>query len=53
MKRKTIAIILVALVALNILDGSFSNPTLLDWAKIPLFILCFVLLLWRKKDNEA
>ncbi|MCL2225790.1 MAG: hypothetical protein FWB96_12555 [Defluviitaleaceae bacterium] len=53
MKRKTIAIILIGLVILNILDGSFNNPSLLDWAKVPLFILCFVLLFRKDEDNAA
>jgi len=49
--KKTIGIILAGLVVLNILDGSFTNPGLLDWIKAPLFILCFVLLF--KKGGDA
>jgi len=54
MKTKNITVVLLALVLLNILDGSFTSPTILDWVKLPLFILCFALLFKAEgRDNNA
>lgn len=43
MNRKGINILLAALVILNILDGDFSDPGVLDAAKLILLIICFIL----------
>lgn len=43
MNRKGINILLAALVLLNILDGDFSDPGILDIIKIVLLIICFIL----------
>jgi len=53
MKKKSIAAILLVLVVLNIIDGSFNNPSILDWIKLPLFIACFVLLFRKDKLNAS
>lgn len=42
MKLKMIRILLIALVVLNILDGDFSNPSILDWVKFLLLTVCFI-----------
>ncbi|MCI7300444.1 hypothetical protein NIA71_01400 [Ihubacter massiliensis] len=43
MNRKKINILLAALVLLNILDGDFKDPGILDIVKLLLLIVCFVL----------
>ena len=42
MKLKMIRILLIALVVLNILDGDFSNPSILDWVKFFLLAVCLI-----------
>ena len=49
MEHKYLAIIVTALVVLNIFDGSFENPGILDWIKLPLFVLCYVALFVKRK----
>jgi hypothetical protein len=53
MKVKSLSVVVVALLALNIFDGSFNDPGLLDWLKLPLFALCFILLFARRGKNGA
>jgi hypothetical protein len=43
-----LTVIVVALLVLNIFDGSFSNPSIFDWVKLSLFSLCLVLLLKKE-----
>lgn len=43
MKRNQINVLLAALVFLNILDGDFLNPSLLDIFKFVLLALCLYL----------
>ncbi len=43
MNKKSINFLLSALVVLNILDGDFSHPSILDIVKFALLILCFYL----------
>ena len=43
MKVKSIRILLIALVVLNILDGDFANPSILDFIKLALLALCLIL----------
>lgn len=43
MKRKQINILLIALVLLNILDGDFAKPSVLDFIKLILLAVCFYL----------
>ncbi len=43
MKQKYISIILIALVILNIMDGSFKNPSTLDYVKFILLAIALVL----------
>ena len=43
MNKKSINLLLLALVVLNILDGDFSHPSFLDIAKFVLLIICFYL----------
>jgi hypothetical protein len=45
MKNKSVLIILGALVFMNILDGSFINPSPLDWVKFVLMAMIAVLYL--------
>ncbi len=43
MKQKYISIILIGLVVLNILDGSFKNPSTLDYIKFILLGAALIL----------
>ena len=49
MKVKNIRILLIALVILNILDGDFANPSILDWIKFVLLAICLTLS-FRKEE---
>lgn len=51
MNKKSINILLIMLVILNILDGDFSNPSILDIIKIILLIVCFILN--NRKDGNV
>lgn len=42
--------LLVLILVLNIADGSFRNPSILDVIKIILLIIAFVLLFKRKEQ---
>ena len=42
---------LVALVILNIIDGDFSSPSVLDIVKMVLYIVCFVLLIKSEREG--
>ena len=50
MKVKTLRILLVALVILNILDGDFANPSVLDWIKFVLLTVCLILSFRKEKS---
>ncbi|WP_277255843.1 hypothetical protein [Negativibacillus massiliensis] len=50
MKVKTLRILLVALVILNILDGDFANPSVLDWIKFVLLAVCLILSFRKEKS---
>lgn len=52
MNRK-FGVLLVALVVLNILDGDFKTPSVLDIVKMVLFIICLALLISEKKEGKA
>lgn len=43
---------LVALVILNIIDGDFSSPSVLDIVKMVLYIVCFVLLIESEREGK-
>jgi Na+/glutamate symporter len=49
--KKHLTIIVLALLLLNIFDGSFRSPSLLDWVKLPLFALCLFFLLRKGGDS--
>ncbi|EDT84947.1 hypothetical protein CBB_2577 [Clostridium botulinum Bf] len=51
MKQKYITIILIAIVILNIFNGDFINPSLLDCMKFTLLIIALILniILSRRK----
>lgn len=49
MKQKYISIILIGLVVLNILDGSFKNPSTLDYIKFILLGAALILSLLVEK----
>lgn len=53
-KNNYTTVVLIGLVVLNIIDGDFKNPTLLDYVKILLMIICLALTIGgnhgRKKD---
>jgi Mn2+/Fe2+ NRAMP family transporter len=55
MNKNFIIIILLALVILQIMDGDFSNPTVLDFVKFVLLAFAIMLnlwLLWRGKNDK-
>ena len=43
---------LVALVILNIIDGDFSSPSVLDIVKMVLYIVCCVLLIKSEREGK-
>ena len=49
MKQKYISIILIGLVVLNVLDGSFKNPSTLDYVKFILLAAALILGLFNIK----
>jgi len=53
MKDRSLFVIVTGLLLLNIFDGSFNNPGILDWIKMPLFVLCYILLLRGDKKDES
>ena len=44
---------LIALVMLDVVDGDFKTMTILDGVKVVLYIICFALLVWNKKEDKA
>lgn len=50
MKIKTLRILLIALIVLNILDGDFTNPSILDWIKFVLLAVCLILSFRKEKS---
>lgn len=51
MKSKSTNIILIGLVILNIFDGSFSDPSFLDYIKLVLLIVALVLSIRSRKEG--
>lgn len=51
MNRK-ILLLLVALVVLNIIDGDFTSPSMLDIVKMVLYIICFALLIRNEREGK-
>lgn len=51
MNRK-ITLMLVALVALDILDGDFKSISILDAVKGVLYIVCFALVILNNRKNK-
>jgi hypothetical protein len=49
--QKFATIILIAIVILNIIDGDFSNPSYLDYIKMILIAVCFILMMIGGKKN--
>ena len=49
MKDRSLRVLLLALVVLNILDGVFASPSLLDGIKLLLLALCLLLTFRREK----
>ena len=47
-----IGLILVGIVLMDIMDGDFVNPSILDIVKWLLLIICFALVLRRNKDGK-
>ena len=50
MKSKTL---LIALVVLNILDGDFANPSVLDGIKFILLAVCLILSFRKEEKSHA
>jgi hypothetical protein len=50
--NKKISILLAALVVLNILDGDFKALSVLDIAKVILYIICFALLIRNEREGK-
>jgi hypothetical protein len=53
MKIKTLRILLIALVVLNILDGDFANPSVLDGIKFILLAVCLILSFRKEEKSHA
>jgi len=53
MKGQTIKILLVALVVINIIDGDFQNPSVLDIIKFILLAVCLILSFVKGHENES
>ena len=53
MKIKTLRILLIALVVLNILDGDFANPSVLDGIKFILLVVCLILSFRKEEKSHA
>lgn len=51
--NKKISFLLVALVVLDIMDGDFKTPSILDGVKVALYIICFALLVWNRREGKA
>ena len=49
--NKKISFLLVALVILDIVDGDFKTLSVLDGVKVVLYIICFALLVWNKREG--
>lgn len=53
MKIKTLRILLIALVVLNILDGDFTNPSIWDRIKFILLAVCLILSFRKEEKDNA
>lgn len=53
MKIKTLRILLIALVVLNILDGDFANPSIWDGIKFILLAVCLILSFRKEEKDNA
>lgn len=53
MKIKTLRILLIALVVLNILDGDFANLSVLDGIKFILLAVCLILSFRKEEKSHA
>ena len=51
--NKKISFLLVALVVLDIMDGDFKTLSILDGVKVALYIICFALLVWNRREGKA
>ena len=38
---------------LDIMDGDFKTLSILDGVKVALYIICFVLLVWNRREGKA
>lgn len=52
MKELSVKIILFALIILNILDGDFKNPGVLDIMKFILLAVCLILCFFKGGNNS-
>lgn len=52
MKELSVKIILFALIILNILDGDFKNPGVLDIIKFILLAICLILCFFKGENNN-
>lgn len=51
MKKNYITVILIGLVALNVLDGNFNNPSNLDYLKFILLAIALYLNITEKEGR--
>lgn len=51
--NKKIGFLLVALVALDIIDGDFETLSMLDGIKVALYMACFALLVRNRREDKA
>ena len=52
MKELSVKIILFALIVLNILDGDFKSPSILDIIKFVLLAVCLILCFFKGENNN-
>lgn len=45
-------IILTAMLVLNIIDGDFKEFSILDIVKMALYVICFVMLIKRAREEK-
>ncbi len=52
MIKKITGIILIALILLNIIDGDFANPSVLDYIKLGIIVVALILNFIPKKKSK-
>ena len=50
--NKKIMYVLSMMIVLDIIDGSLRDMSLLNGIKIVLYVICFILLIWNRKEGK-